>query len=299
MKIGLMLPMYSGDAGKARAFAEGAEELGFDGVFAYDHLFPPGHPDRPALEAFTTLAAVAVATGRISIGTLVTRAGLRHPGMLAKLAASIDHMSGGRMILGIGTGDRNDELEVEAFGLPSLPMDQRRVQLSETIDAVKSLFRGNRYAGGNHVPAMTGPLAPPPSTAGGPPVWVGGKSDALVRIAAERGDGWNAWGASAEEFAEKSRDMLTWGAGRQIETSWSGIAVIGEDDEEAARLQEKRHAKGFGDDGVWAGSVDGFVVFVESLRGAGCSWVIAVPAGPPDRVELVANAVLPRIAVNK
>jgi alkanesulfonate monooxygenase SsuD/methylene tetrahydromethanopterin reductase-like flavin-dependent oxidoreductase (luciferase family) len=113
--------MFSGDAARVLAFARRAEERGFDGVFAFDHLFPPGaSPDRQSLEAYATLSAVAAGTTRIAVGTLVTRATLRSAGMLAKLAAAVDDVSGGRMILGIGTGDPIDELEHRVFGIEYL-----------------------------------------------------------------------------------------------------------------------------------------------------------------------------------
>ena len=87
LKVGIILPMFSGDPGKVLEAARSAESLGFDGAFAFDHFFPPGGaPDRPALEAFTTLAAVAGVTERVRLGTLVTRAVLRPPGMVAKMA---------------------------------------------------------------------------------------------------------------------------------------------------------------------------------------------------------------------
>ena len=98
MKVNV-LPMFSGDVGGGFAFAwRGGARV--DGVFAFDH-FPPGAPpDRPSLEAYATLAAVAAGTSRIHVGTLVTRATLRSAGMLAKLAAAVDDVGGGRMIWG-------------------------------------------------------------------------------------------------------------------------------------------------------------------------------------------------------
>src|SRR2546423_15436632 len=112
LKVGIILPMFSGDPGKVLEAARSAESLGFDGVFAFDHFFPPGAPsDRPALEAFTTLAAVAAATERVRLGTLVTRTVLRPVGLVAKMAATVDTISGGRMILGGGTGDPIDAPE--------------------------------------------------------------------------------------------------------------------------------------------------------------------------------------------
>src|SRR4029453_10360382 len=97
--------MFSGDAGRVLAFARRAGEGGFDGVFAFDHLFPPGaSPDRPSLEAYATLTAVAAVTSRIDVGTLVTRATLRPAGLLAKLAAAVDDVSGGPQLPRSGRG---------------------------------------------------------------------------------------------------------------------------------------------------------------------------------------------------
>src|SRR5207248_4429151 len=104
LQVGLLLPLFSGDVPKVLDAARSAEDLGYDGVFAFDHFFPPGGaPDRPALEAFTTLGLVAAATRRVRVGTLVTRAVLRPAGQVAKMAATLDDVSGGRMTLGIGT----------------------------------------------------------------------------------------------------------------------------------------------------------------------------------------------------
>ncbi|MGH2637320.1 MAG: LLM class flavin-dependent oxidoreductase, partial [Actinomycetota bacterium] len=205
MRIGLVLPMASGDARRVVAFALRAEELGFDGLFAFDHLFPPGAPaDRPVLEAFSTLAAVAAATSRVRIGTLVTRGSLRPAGLLAKLAATIDDVSDGRFVLGIGTGDALSRPEHVAFGLPSLDAEARREHLLETVRAVRALFRGEHFAGGQHVPAVEGPLLPPTRSDGGPPVWIGGVSEGAVRVAAREADGWNGWSLDVTSFAARA-----------------------------------------------------------------------------------------------
>ena len=97
-----------------------AEALGYDGVFVFDHFFPPGAPsDQPALEAFTMLAAVAEATERVRIGTLVTRASLRPAGLIAKMASVIDAQSGGRLIL--GDGDGRPDRRARARGASGFP----------------------------------------------------------------------------------------------------------------------------------------------------------------------------------
>jgi alkanesulfonate monooxygenase SsuD/methylene tetrahydromethanopterin reductase-like flavin-dependent oxidoreductase (luciferase family) len=297
VRIGLVLPMFSGDVEKVMAFARRAEELGYRGVFAFDHFFPPGAPpDRPSLEPFTVLSAVGAATERILVGTLVARASLRPAGLLAKMAASIDGITGGRMLLAIGSGDPIDHPEAEAYGFPMHGRMERRAHLEETVGAVKALFAGKTWPGGDHVPAMAGPLLPPPAR-DGPPVWVGGQSDELVRLAARAADGWNGWGLHLPEFARKA-DLLaeaSAAAGRSCEPTWAGIVVVGRDDVEAGAMLEARSARRMLETNVWAGSIDAFVSFLIGLREAGASWTVLVPAGPPDRVEMIAS-VIPQVA---
>src|SRR4029453_18646400 len=246
--------MFSGDAGRVLAFARRAEERGFDGVFAFDHLFPPGaSPDRQSLEAYATLSAVAAGTTRIAVGTLVTRATLRSAGMLAKLAAAVDDVSGGRMILGIGTGDPIDELEHRVFGIEYLGKAERREHLVETVRAIKAFHCGLRWDGGSYVPAMTGPLLPPPMRPGGPPIWIGGFADAVVRLAAAGADAWNGWGMGVEEFTRKVRLLREAAGERRVSATWAGIVVVGRDDDEVGRLVDRRSARGL-EPGVWWGT---------------------------------------------
>ena len=287
--------MFSGDAGRVLAFARRAEERGFDGVFAFDHLFPPGaSPDRPSLEAFASLAAVAAQTSRVAVGTLVTRATLRAPGVLAKLAASVDDVSGGRMILGIGTGDPIDEPEHRVFGIEYLGKAERREHLVETVRAIKALYGGVRWGGGSHVHAMTGPLLPPPVRPDGPPIWIGGFADAVVRLAAAEADAWNGWGMGVEEFTRKVRLLREAAGERSVSATWAGIVVVGRDDDEVGRLLDQRSARGL-EPGVWSGTTTSLRTHLEALAAAGSTWSVLVPGGPPDRLDVIAEEVLPEL----
>jgi alkanesulfonate monooxygenase SsuD/methylene tetrahydromethanopterin reductase-like flavin-dependent oxidoreductase (luciferase family) len=291
--------MFSGDPGKVLAAARSAEELGYDGAFVFDHFFPPGGPpDRPALEACTTLAAVAATTERVRLGTLVTRAVLRPAGLLAKMLSTIDLISGGRVVLGIGTGDPIDRPEHEAFGFPNLGVSERREHLAETVSAIKALFHGEVYEGGKHVPRVEGPLLPPPVQEGGPPIWLGAQSDEVVRMAGRLADGWNGWGLSPGEFRSKAKllEEEAASAGRDAEATWAGIVLVGEDEAEAERLLEARHRKAMSDSLSWSGSVDRLAQHLHDLADAGATWVIMVLAGPPGRRELVAERVLPGLS---
>jgi alkanesulfonate monooxygenase SsuD/methylene tetrahydromethanopterin reductase-like flavin-dependent oxidoreductase (luciferase family) len=210
------------------------------------------------------------------------------------MAVAIDDVSGGRMILGVGTGDPIDEPEHRAFGIPTLSKTERRIHLAELVAAVKALFRGDAWEGGVHVPPVAGPLLPPPRE-GGPPVWIGAQADPVVRLAGAVADGWNGWGASPEEFARKATLLAeeAGAAGRETEATWAGIALVGEDQAEAERLTVARRERGMSTDDIWIGDADRFAEHVRALGEAGATWVIVVPAGPADRAELIARIVRP------
>jgi alkanesulfonate monooxygenase SsuD/methylene tetrahydromethanopterin reductase-like flavin-dependent oxidoreductase (luciferase family) len=298
VKVGLVLPLFSGNVERVLEVAREAEEFGFDGAFVFDHFFPPGGSrDRPSLEAFATLAAVGTSTQRVTVGTLVTRASLRPAGLLAKTASWLDVVTGGRLVLGIGTGDPIDRGEHEAYGIPMLGRNERRAHLDETVRALKALFSGQGFQGGRYVPPLTGPLAPPPVRSGGPPIWIGAQARGVVRMAGRIADGWNGWGLGIEAFRERAgilfREAET--AGRPAEATWAGIVLVGEDETQTHELVERRKARGMDDD-IWAGTPAELTDFVLGLEAAGASWIVLVPAGPKDRVALIAHEVLPALS---
>ena len=298
MKLGLILPLFSDDPDRVIAFARKAEELGFDGVFAFDHLFPRGAPsDRASLEAFATLSGVAAATRRIEVGTLVVRVSLRPVGLLAKMVASTDDIGGGRMILGIGTGDQMDEPEHETYGLPNLGKWERREHLVETVRGLKAVFRGEAWPGGRWVPAVAGPLLPRAITPGGPPVWIGGRADDMVRIAAREAEAWNGWGLSLPGFARKARLLRETAAAaeRAVEATWAGIVVVGKDEDETGAMLNTRRERGLPEADVWVGSVRSLLRWLGGLESSGASWAVLAPGGSPDRVDLIAERVLPHM----
>lgn len=296
LRIGLVLPMSSTDAERVLSFARRAEELGFDGLFGFDHFFPPGAPpDRPSFEAYAMLAAVSAVTTRVAIGTLVTRASLRSAGLLAKQATALDDVSGGRFILGIGTGDAVSRAEHEVFGLPYLERDGRRDHLIEVVRALRALFDGRSWPGGAYVPALQGPLLPPPRRPGGPPVWIGGESKAIARIAAHEADGWNGWGLDVDAFAERVSLLRSEAGAREVEATWAGTVVVGRDADDADRLVTSRRKRGIASD-AFVGDVGAAVAWLERLEETGASWAILVAAGGRERMELIGERLLPRLA---
>ena len=174
------------------ALARYAESVGLDSVWICDHLVsePEAGPPEGVLEAWTILSALAASTRRVTVGTLVTPAALRHPALLAKMAATVDGISGGRLVLGLGAGFPG--LEYEWYGFPD---DQRLARLEETLEIVGGLLRGPS-------PYFTMPgrfhrlrdacLLPPPDRP--IPLLVAGDGTRLLRLAARHAQAWNtAW----------------------------------------------------------------------------------------------------------
>ena len=174
--------------------ARHAESTGWDGLWYADHFMPDGEATRtPWPEAWTTLAALAVSVPRIRIGSLVTGNTYRHPAVLAKMAATVDHLSGGRLVLGLGAGWQ--ENEHRQYGIPFYTVKERLQRLAEACELIKSLyanetttFRGVHYQLENAV------LEPKPVQKPLPLLIGGGGEKVTLRIAARFADEWNVWG---------------------------------------------------------------------------------------------------------
>ncbi len=174
--------------------ARHAESTGWDGLWLADHFMPDGDATRVAWpEAWTTLAALATSVPRIRIGTLVTGNTYRHPAVLAKMAATVDHLSGGRLVLGLGAGWQ--ENEHRQYGIPYYTVKERLERLAEACELIKGLFanetttfRGKHYALDNAL------LEPNPVQKPLPLLIGGGGEKVTLRIAAKFADEWNVWG---------------------------------------------------------------------------------------------------------
>lgn len=211
--VGATLPQFTDDRKRFTDGVRRAQEAGLDSLWVFDHLWPlSGSKERPILEAWTALAWVAERTEDVSVGTLVTRSSLRNPRVLAQMAASVADIAGDRLIVGIGSGDDKSRPENEAFGLPYWAGDERIEQLEETVALVRE-----------HLPE-------------GAKLWVGGRSDDALAIAARYGDGWNGWGGSPESFARDAAGVAEYAAGRPIEPTWGGVVEAGDPDALTGRL---------------------------------------------------------------
>jgi probable F420-dependent oxidoreductase len=217
MRFGLALPQYgfslpSGEVGfeTTAAWARRAEELGFDSVWLSDHFFYTfarygGDPiPIPAIEPMTALAGLAALTSRVRLGTLVLCASFRHPVLLAKMAVTIDRISGGRLDLGIGAGWLREEFD--AFGFPFGTVGARFAALEDALAVLSALQSGEpaTYLGSNVV--LQNALLLPTPVNGHVPVWVGGKGGPkLLRLIATFADGWNVvWRVDPDGYAARA-----------------------------------------------------------------------------------------------
>ncbi len=192
LKVGFQLPEVEREVRWAEivAMARLGEQIGFDSVWVGDHLLyrDATRGARGPWEAWTMLAAIAASTNRIAIGPLVACTSFHNPAMLAKLAATVDEISGGRLVLGLGAGW--NETEYRAYGFP---FDQRVSRFAEAFTIIRSLLRDGRVDfAGQFYSARDCELVPRPRS-GGPPLLVGSTGDRMLAITIPYVDAWNAW----------------------------------------------------------------------------------------------------------
>ena len=187
-------PGSAGTWASTLSIAKHAEATGWDGLWYADH-FMPNTPtaEGPTNEAWTTLAGLAVAVPRIRLGTLVTGNTYRHPAVLAKIAAGVDIISDGRVVLGIGSGWQ--ENEHEAYGLEFSTVGGRLRRLEEACVIIKSLLANDRTDfDGEFYQLKDAPLDPKPVQDPLPLMIGGGGEKVTLRITAQHADEWNVWG---------------------------------------------------------------------------------------------------------
>jgi alkanesulfonate monooxygenase SsuD/methylene tetrahydromethanopterin reductase-like flavin-dependent oxidoreductase (luciferase family) len=191
LRVGIQLPEAERkiSIGEYLAMARTAEAVGFDSIWVGDHLlYRDDGPERGPLEAFTLLAAVAASTTTIRLGPLVACTAFRHPPILAKMAATLDDISGGRLILGLGAGW--NRAEFEAFGLP---FEGRAARSIEAYRIVRGLLAGERVSfDGQWYRTDDGVLLP--SMSRRVPLMIGSTGERILEATAPTVDAWNVWG---------------------------------------------------------------------------------------------------------
>jgi F420-dependent oxidoreductase-like protein len=174
--------------------ARHAETTGWDGLWYADHFMPDAaDTSAPWPEAWTTLAGLAGAVPRIRLGTLVTGNTYRHPAVLAKMAATVDHISGGRVVLGLGAGWQ--ENEHRQYGIPFYTIAERLARLDEACQVIQSLYRDKSASfQGKYYQLDAASLEPKPLQSPLPLLIGGGGEKVTLRITARWADEWNVWG---------------------------------------------------------------------------------------------------------
>ncbi|MDQ3783883.1 MAG: LLM class flavin-dependent oxidoreductase [Actinomycetota bacterium] len=257
MRLGLALPHYSSDPADGAAtwervagIAKVAEDSGFASLWVSDHLFVDwskygaSAEPRGSLECWTTLSALAAVTSTIRLGSLTLCNDFRNPALVAKMAASLDVLSGGRLEIGMGAGWYRPEYEAAGFDFASA---RRRIErLGEAIQIVARILEGEelRFTGDHY--SVDGAIAHPrPVQDPRPPLWVGGKGDRLLQVAAHASDGWNlSWLGALEWYRERlgAAERACEKAGRDpgtLRRSVGAYMLCGRDDRDLARRWER------------------------------------------------------------
>lgn len=194
MKIGMILPLAEDESGSApswqelKAAAIQSEALGFDSVWVYDHLLHrfDGHPTVGFHECWTMLTALAAVTERVELGTTVLCAGFRNPALLAKMAETLDEVSNGRIILGLGAGWH--EPEFDAFGFP---FDHRVSRLEEALQILKPLLRNREVTfEGQYHSAIDSQIMPRGPREDGVPILLAAFAPRMMHLTAQYADMW-------------------------------------------------------------------------------------------------------------
>lgn len=211
LPVGVALHAIGVDFSWWRDSARRLEAAGYSGVWCWDHFISRGTRTDPVLECWTTLTAVAAQTERLTVAPFVMNVMNRHPAVVARMAATLQEASGGRLILGIGIGGH--PREHEALGIPFPPAPERVARLEEAIAVLRALWTGGPAdLDGTFYRLRDAYAYPVPNPA--PPIIVGGETTAGARLAARIGDGWTAFESTfardepayREALAEAGRD---------------------------------------------------------------------------------------------
>ena len=280
------------------------EALGFDSVWTGDHVSFHG----PIHESLTLLATYVPITSRIRLGTAVYLLALRSAAIAAKATATLDALSGGRLIFGVGVGGENPK----EFELCGVPHRERGARVTEAIEVVRTLWRDTPASFKGRFSAFEGvSIDPKPVQRPGPPIWIGGRSDAALTRAGRQGEGWISYVVQPERYTQsvdKIRAAAA-AAGRPLggfEFGHLAFVTVGRDWESAKAVWvahlTKRYAQDFEPLARKYGIIGTPEQCAEQLarfRDAGCTYMVLNVIGEPkderDQLERLAADVVPRL----
>jgi len=284
-----------------------ADTRGFHWCSVWDHLYSVSdlqNPSKPSYEGVATMAALAATTKNVRVGCLVFCVGYRNPGVLAKAAVTIDHISEGRCELGLGAGW--NEAEFRAFNMPFLPIRDRLDQLEETAIVLRRLFDGETVTFEGKRIQVVASLCSPKPVQPKLRLWIGGQGEKrLLRLVAKHADGWNVPFLSPEVYAARNSVLNHWCEQERrdpraiVRTVNVGLAIGG--DEARAKRQEEKLQLMFGGLTEWVkpghllGTPSRVRDRLAEYEKAGAEWVILALRAPFDweGLELFINEVMP------
>lgn len=265
--VSLTAPQFANSPGPALELANSAASLGFTGIFVFDHLIPLGDPRRPVLEGAATLGAMGATSGA-RVGSLVTRASLRDPSITSAIGAALAAIAPGRSILGLGAGDSMSDDEALRYGMDRPGLTERIGLLERTIELTR----------------LAAPLLP---------IWVGGRHPRVRRVAATRADGWNAWGASAEQLTREADEVLA-EAGRPLAVTWGGGVIFASDQKTVDEAVAARGGvEAITAAGLTAGTPGRVIDHLGELTTVADELVISILPNVPQNWELFSREVMP------
>ena len=287
---------------KAVEVAEAAEALGYDSLWVYDHVHNVPVPAHEAVfECWTTLAAISQRTSRVRLGQMVGCASYRNPGLLAKIAANVDVISGGRLDWGIGAGWYDQEYRAYGYDFP--PARDRIAMLRETVEIVRSMWtEPDTSYSGKHFTLSGAQCDPKPLQDPHPPILIGGGGEQLtLRVVARLADRSN-FGGKPEEFAHKCEVLKRHcdAVGRdydEIEKTWSPEIHVRETEAELRAVGGSTFGEPFDSwqAGNLVGTPDQVIEKIHAYREMGVSSIIAWNRDYPstDTLTLVGEQVIP------
>jgi len=302
MKFGASLSLKA--PAEQFALVRRVEALGFDSVWTGDHVSFHG----PIHESLTLLASYVPITSRIRLGTAVYLLALRPAAIAAKASATLDALSGGRLIFGVGVGGENPK----EFELCGVPHRERGARVTEGIDAVRTLWRDSPATFTGRFTSFEGvSIDPKPVQKPGPPIWIGGRSDAALTRAGRQGDGWISYVVQPERYAQGVDKIraAAGAAGRTLagfEFGHLAFITVGRDWESAKAVWvahlSKRYAQDFEPLARKYGIIGTPEQCAEQLArfaAAGCTYMVVNVIGEAkderDQLERIAADVLPRL----
>lgn len=289
--VGLFLPQLRMDFPTIEARVGLADELGFHSVWFMDHLTPPAGPGYDCFEGWTVASALARVTERIHLGHLVLCDAFRHPALLAKMAATLDVITGGRLELGLGWG--SVPAEIERFGFGEATNRERADRLAETLQVLDLMFSGEEFDfDGEHV-TLRGAVGRPRPIAGTVPIHLGGAGEQLtLPLVAEHADWWNCPSYAVDRLDELRPQT---GSARLSLQRPVGLAPSSATRDEVVAQAERRF-------GSWGGLVAGTPDEVATAlradvdRGVELFTIPFTDFATPETLELFAEEVLPALA---